>query len=164
MPFNRLSLDAINSVSPCKVDTRNGYEFVFHTHTNVVYLISFKEDMRIANEQSYQLIIERVTDKVAYDTDVKDTIICIINEFFTKNDKILLYICDTADGRESVRNRLFLRWFEESDVNHLYDIKTANATVEGEGMYFAIILKKSNPHYIEIIQEFDTVATELTNK
>ena len=27
--------------------------------------------------------------------------------------EIMLYMCDTSDGREEIRNRLFLSWFEK---------------------------------------------------
>lgn len=164
MAFNPLSTENINRTSPCKVEKLNDYAFVFHTRANVVYYVSFKEDMEIAGLDSYQFIIERKSEKQGYDTDVKDSIIAIINEFFTQNNDILLYICDTSDGREATRNRLFIRWFKETDCKNMFEIKTAEAIVEGEGMFFAIIFKKSNPRYTDITKEFDEASAYLTSK
>lgn len=164
MAFHPLSTENINLTSPYKVEKLNDYAFVFHTHTNVVYYVSFKEDMEIAGLDSYQFIIERKSEKQGYDAEVKDSIIAIINEFFAQNNDILLYICDTSDGREATRNRLFIRWFKETDIDNLFEIKTADAIVEGEGMFFAIIFKKSNPRYTEISQEFDEASAYLSAK
>lgn len=164
MPFHALSTENINMASPYKVEKLNDYAFVFHTQTNVVYYVSFKQDMEIAGLDSYQFIIERKSEKQGYDADVKESIIAIINEFFAQNNDILLYICDTSDGREAIRNRLFIRWFMESDIDNMLEIKTANAIVEGEGMFFAIIFKKSNPRYAEISHEFDEASAYLTTK
>lgn len=164
MAFHPLSIENVNSTSPYKVEKLNDYAFVFHTQTNVVYYVSFKQDMEIAGLDSYQFIIERKSEKQGYDADVKDSIIAIINEFFAQNNDILLYICDTSDGREAIRNRLFVRWFMESDKDNMLEIKTADAIVEGEGMFFAIIFKKSNPRYVEISSEFEEVSAYLTTK
>lgn len=164
MAFHPLSTECINRTSPCKIEKLNDYAFIFHTSTNVVYYVSFKEDMEIAGLISYQFIIERKSGKQGHDEDVKYSIIAIINEFFAKNNDILLYICDTSDGREAIRNRLFVRWFKESDNNDMFEIRTANAVVEGEGMFFAIIFKKSNPKYTEISSEFEEASAYLTMK
>lgn len=164
MAFHPLSTEQINLTSPCKVEKLHEYAFVFHTKANVVYYVSFKEDMEIAGLDSYQFIIERKSEKQGYDVEVKDSIIAIIKEFFAQNNDILLYICDTSDGREAIRNRLFVRWFKETDSDSLFEIKTADAIVEGEGMFFAIIFKKSNPRYMEIANEFDEVSAYLATK
>lgn len=164
MAFNPLSLEHINLTSPYKIEKLNDFVFVFHTKANVVYYISFKEDMDIAGLISYQFIIERKTEKQGYDSDVQGSVIAIINEFFAQNNDILLYICDTSDGRESIRNRLFIRWFKETDITRQFEIKTADAVVDGEGMFFAIIFKKDNPKYDDITNEFDEVSAYLTTK
>lgn len=106
MAFHPLSAENINRTSPYKVEKLNDYAFVFHTHNNVVYYVSFEEDMEIAGLDSYQFNIERKSEKQVYDADVKDSIISIINEFFAQNNDILLYICDTSDGREETRSHI----------------------------------------------------------
>ena len=164
MPFHQLKTDNINRVSPCFVEEVEVGVYVFHTKANVVYSVSFKEDMEIAGFQSYQLIIERISEKCGYDADVQTTVITIIREFFDQNNDILLYICDTKDGRELYRNKLFLKWFEGNDNDKSYVIKTANTYVDGEGLFFAIIFKKANKKCHEIIMEFDEVAKYLTSK
>lgn len=160
-----LSIDEINKTSPYKVNCGSHSNFGFLTTDNIIYDISFMEDMEIAGCQTYQFSIRRITDDYkGYDPKVKDTILAILEEFFNKNQYILLYICDDTDGREAVRNRLFVRWFEEYDNNKRFTIKTANAIVEGKGFYTAIIVENNHPQLHDITQEFDDVASTLTAK
>ena len=83
---------------------------------------------------------------------------------YIEDGKLELYICDDTDGREAVRNRLFVRWFEEYDINNRFTIKTADAIVEGKGFYTAIIVENNHPKLHDITQEFDEVASTLTAK
>ena len=73
-------------------------------------------------------------------------------------------MCDTTDGREAHRNRLFLRWFKESDTLGQFTIKTANAKVEDQTLYVAIIVENNNPKIEEITNSFEAEAEMLTNK
>ena len=41
------------------------------------------------------------------DAAVRETIICIIEEFFLSSPNIMLYICETGDERQAQRTRLF---------------------------------------------------------
>ena len=75
---------------------------------------------------------------------------------------MLLYICDTSDSREAARNRLFLRWFEETADPERFTIKTASATIEGQGIYAAIIVENRNPLTKAIIDDFEQTAQMLT--
>lgn len=93
---------------------------------------------------------------------MRDTLITIIEQFFAENDNVLLYICDTSDGREEKRNRLFIRWFEEFATPERYTLKTANAIVEGQGFYAAIIVENSNPMLESIISDFIQTEESLT--
>lgn len=162
--MNSLSLIRINQIAPYEVLDGGFLSFRFKTDDNVLYDISFMEDMEIAGCQSYQFSIRRLTeDYSGHDAKVKDTVIAILAEFFYTNNDILLYICDDSDGRESVRSRLFLRWFKECESNARFEIKSADATIEGKGFFAAIILRKDHPHYMEIVSEFDIVASNLTN-
>ena len=97
-------------------------------------------------------------------THIKDTLIAIIEQFFAENANVLLYICDTSDGREEKRNRLFVRWFEEFATPDRFTMKTANATVEGQGFYAAIIVENTNPMLEAIVGDFKQTAESLTGE
>lgn len=162
--MNPLSLDAINASSPYFVSLSKG-EYVFQTQSGAIYNVSFDEDMEIAGCISYQFSIRRriVTDKT-FDPNVQNVILSIIYEFFAKNEDILLYTCDNSDHKESARNRLFLRWFQEADAEKQFVIKMADATIDDQHLYFAIIIPKCHPNITDICAEFDSVSAQLTNK
>ena len=109
--------------------------------------------------ETYQLSISNQNKlHASYDPDVKNTTLVIVDEFFRENLDGLLYLCDTSDSREAARNRLFLRWFEESAEPERFTIKTASAVIEGQGIYAAIIVENRNPLAKAIVDDFELTA------
>lgn len=160
-----LPIEEINTISPYKVEYGGNDDYVFITDNEIIYNISFMEDMQIAGCQTYQFSIRRLTDiSKGHDLKVKSTIIAILESFFSVNHDVLIYICDDSDGREAMRNRLFAKWFKDYDENNRFTVKTANAIVEGKGFYTAIIVENSHPKLRDIIWEFKEVAKALTSK
>lgn len=128
----KITLEEINRKSPYEIILING-DFDFSTDTGTRYSVSFLEDVPLGGCDTYQFGFRKREDSHSgYDSKVKDTLIAIIEQFFAENDNVLLYICDTSDGREAKRNRLFVRWFEEFATPERFTMKTANATVEGQ--------------------------------
>ena len=95
---------------------------------------------------------------------VRDTIFIIIEEFFASNPDILLYQCETGDNRQSMRDRLFLRWFKEYEHSDKYYIKVSTITAEGVTNYTAMIVQKDNPQLEAIIKDFDDFVGFFQNK
>lgn len=158
-----VSIERINATSPYKVEQTSYGDFVFQTRSNVIYGVAFLDDAPIGGCETYQLTISNKNDRHgAFDPDVKTTILAIIEEFFHNNGNVLIYICDTSDGREAVRNRLFLKWFEEYAGNARFYFQTAQATIEGEGFFAAIIARLDNPSIELVKQDFERTAGELS--
>lgn len=158
-----VSVERINAKSPYRVEQTEYGDFVFQTRSGVIYGIAFLDDTPIGGCETYQLTISNKNDKHgAFDPDVKETILIIVEDFFLDNSNVLIYICDTSDGREAVRNRLFLKWFEEYADNAHFYIQTARATIEGEGFFAAIIAKLNNPRIELVKQDFERTASELS--
>jgi hypothetical protein len=157
-----LSLEAINSHSPYRVVVNNGdYDFI--TKDGIRYSASFLEDIPLGDCDTYQFGFRKKEEAhTNYDANVKTTLLAIINQFFIENENVLLYICDTSDGREAKRNRLFLRWFEEFANPECFTMRSANAIVERQGFYAAIIVENSNPKLEAIISDFNRSAESLT--
>ncbi|MBR5634307.1 MAG: hypothetical protein IKW78_03895 [Prevotella sp.] len=163
--MNDLNLQSINATAPYIVGKVREGVFFFRTESDVLYSILFKPDMEIADSQTYQFVIDRLSGtKQGHGERVRDTIIAIIYDFFTQNNDILLYICDTDDGREAMRNRLFISWFTKTADSTRFTIKTANCQVEDQTFYTAIILQNTHPHYEAVTAEFDTLAEMYANK
>lgn len=157
----QLSLEHLYSKSPYKIIPINN-DLDFFTDTNTHYRISFTQEAAIGGCDTYQFIIRKVESiPTSHDPKVEATILTIIDEFFRSNLNVLLYICDTSDNREEARNRLFLTWFERNAEPERFTIRTANAEVEGEGFYAAIIVENRNPKLKEITEEFEQTAQML---
>lgn len=161
--MKRFSTESINTKSPYKVEQTEFGDFVFQTHEGVIYGIAFLEDNPIGGCETYQLTISNKNDRhSSFDPNVRATIFTIIEEFFSNNSNVLIYICDTSDGREAVRNRLFLKWFEEYANNERFYFKTAQATIEGEGFFAAVIAELNNPRIEFVKQDFEQTSNELS--
>ena len=159
------SLKHIQANSPYDI-TLVENKFVFCTDFGIRYVASFdEEDIVFGGCKTYQFILQNVEHAHApHDPKIEATVLAIIDEFFRSNRHVLLYICDTSDGKESGRNRLFLRWFERHAAPNRFTICTANAQVADEIVYVAIIVDNRNPHLQSITEDFKTAAEVLTNK
>lgn len=82
--MRQLSLDRINSVSPYKVwATAQDNEYNFITRSGVLYGVSFMEEMKIADVQSYQFSFARLNAiHSQFDDAIQQTLMAIICEFF----------------------------------------------------------------------------------
>ena len=138
--------------------------FVFQTDLGIHYSISFsKEDIVLGGCSTYQLIIRKIEEtKSSHDPKVEATILAIINEFFRSNCEVMLYLCDTSDGREEIRNRLILTWFDKYS-HERFTICKAHVKIEEEELFICIIVDNQNPKLDEITQDFQETASLLTD-
>ena len=90
-----------------------------------------------------------------------DTITCVIEAFFEANPEILLYVCETGDGKEAMRNRLFLRWLKDYTQKEIFYVEHVEIEAEGVMNFAAIIVQKSNPCLETIIADFRSAIEEL---
>lgn len=77
------------------------------------------DDDTIGESGAYQFIIVNENNTPSpNDFKLHETIFCIIEDFFKANPEILLYLCETGDGKQASRNRLFIKWFREYAQKH----------------------------------------------
>jgi hypothetical protein len=153
--MNQLDINNINRMSPYGVRIEDG-EYWFHTDYDIVYAIEFEPEDVFDIAPAYWFGIANRSHKASpNDPKVRATIICIIEEFFRVNPDILLYMCDSADDQQSMRNRLFLRWFHGYEQQKLYVIRTALIMDEDTETYVAIIVQKNNPLLETILERFE---------
>lgn len=161
----RLSLDNIKGKNCYPICLVSGDTVEFCTESGVEYQINFMPDYSLWDENAYQLIIINKNRKPSpNDSKLKDTLIGIVECFFEESKNILLYICETGDGKQAARSKLFLRWFANYSLSSEYVIKTSEITSEGEDNFAAIILRKDNPELASIINDFEEMTTLLSNK
>lgn len=164
--MNALSLSSINSNSPYEVRQRGDATYSFITDSSIEIFISFEKDDILQTGISYQFGISNPKGaKSPRDSKIRDTILSIVHEFFEKNQAALLYICETGDGMQKMRNRLFKYWFSlcgESDDYHFQPMTIFDE--EGNENFAALIIKYDNPKFSDIVREFTTTINLLNLK
>ena len=151
-----LDLNSINRTAPYKVYRTERYHYYgFVTKTGVDLYVGFDDDDLITTE-SYKLIILNCHNRPSpRDAAVKDTIFAIIKEFFRVNNATMLYICETGDGKQAMRSRLFSYWFITfADKGKFTYLQSSIKDAEGVDNFFAIITRNDNPNLKRVITEF----------
>ena len=164
--MNSLSLHAVNASSSYEVSAVNDGCYQFFTDYGVHCTVEFVLDDSLLSHETYHLVIVNVNhQKSPSDVKVRDTIIAIIDEFFIENNTTLLYICETGDKKQALRNRLFERWFSTYERKAQYTF-VASSLKDEEGIenYTAIIVRNDNPELSAIIAEFTETISLLSSK
>ena len=164
--MNALSLSSINSASPYEVRRRGNDTYSFITDSSIEIFVIFEKDDILQSGLSYQFGISNPKgSKSPRDSKVRETILSIVQEFFEKNQAGLLYICETGDGMQRMRNRLFKYWFSiygESD-DYYFQPMTIYDEEDNEN-FAALIIRYDNPKFSEIVREFTTTINLLNSK
>lgn len=162
-----LDVEAINSKAPyIVVYEEKTKAYLFTTEHKVRYRIDFLPDDMVQSNESFQFIIQNLNNAPSpRDSAIKDTIIAIIEEFFDKNSSTLLYICETTDGMQSMRNRLFGYWLEQYKEKERFTVlSVAVKDMEGVMNYISIIIRNDNPYKEMVLQEFHETSCLLSSK
>lgn len=163
-----LNVDAIQEKAPYKVTKiADDKHVAFFTDYGVQYIAGFdKDDTTMPVTETYQFSIINFNNKKSpRDPKVRETIISIIEDFFVENQEVMLYVCETGDGKQSMRNRLFEYWFNHYRKNWNIMFLSSSVTDEnGIVNYAGIILRNDHPRLKEIVKEFTDAVTLLNNK
>lgn len=160
-------MDAINAKSEYyvkKEDDEGTYSFT--TDNMAEFFISFEKDDILRSGIVYQFGISNPqVKKSPRDHKVRITILAIIEEFFNKNKAALLYICETGDGMQKMRSRLFQYWFSvyNEKEEYLFLPQVVYDEEENEN-YAALIIRKDNPCFVELVSEFTETINLLNGK
>ena len=145
-----LSVSSINKKAPYPVWSENGYTFLFKTNAGVIY---------------DQLFICVTAGALSYrDPAIQSTVIAILEEFFRIDDVTLVYICDTQDGRQASRQRLFSIWFHTYPDREEYYHDYRELRVDGTGYYMALLSKADNPLLPSRREAFELLHKQLSGK
>ena len=106
--MNSLLIENINKTAPYTVvPMADGMAFEFFTKHDIHYSVSFLYDDALIEEGAYQLVIANINNrKSPNDPSVKETVLAIVEEFFRANNAVMLYICETGDVKQVMRNSL----------------------------------------------------------
>ena len=53
-----------------------------------------------------------------YDPKILEVVTIILEEFFSQEPTVMLYICDSTDKRQAARDRLYYLWFYDYARSH----------------------------------------------
>lgn len=160
-----LTAEEINKTSPytlVKIETNS---FVFDTKYGLRYNVGFAEDKSFMEEGVYQFYIVNLTHSHYHqDPSVKETIRVLLEAFFNAEPATMLYICDTLDNRQGVRDRLFRSWFNDYAYQGAYTMINERITFDDVTYYASIMLKNNHPQYVQIIHSFREFVKDLPGK
>ena len=160
--MNTLNLENINKQAPYKVTTDKDFPYLFYFYTDygVEYEICIKANDIFVPSGAFALDIRNKNDQPSPgDPKFRQTLMAIVEEFFSQNNDVMLYVTETKDSKQASRNRLFVRWFNTYEHHDQYVIKTAEGKMDGQINFMAIILRKDNHRLQQVFEEFDeTVA------
>lgn len=160
-----LSIENINKTSPYKViaaSKRNAVKFM--TDFGVKYIVGFDTSDLLDCAETYQFYITNV-NKLASPSDPKlrETIIAIASDFFASSNEAMIYICDTGDGRQALRNRLFKHWLVDCpQYNNMATLSGEVVDEEGVTNFASLVVRNDHPKIYEILKEF-TQTIQLLN-
>lgn len=160
-----LSINSINMKAPLSVTTTEGGAFCFFDTCGNSFMVGFVEDYTIMDSGVYQFFIKNQTGvKGSSDKKVVETIIAILEEFFKSNESAVLYICDSADGKQSARDRLFSTWFGRYSGKMNYTLSHASISFDGVDYFASLLLANNNPRFAEILSAFNKFTLEMAGK
>ena len=112
--------------------------------------------------QSHMSFLSSNVNKIPIPRDLKmrDTVMIIIENCFNMNEAALLYICESGDGKQHMRSRLFEYWFSSYQMKDKFILMPVSIEdMEGIENFAALIIRKDNPNVLDIVAEFsNTVA------
>lgn len=163
--MNILDIAVINLNAPYSVQDAGNFRYRFTTDQGVTYMVGFMEDSMVEEYESYQFFITNETgEQSPNDNKLWETLILLIEEFFRLNQSVMVYWCDTSDGNEAPRARLFARKFNVYRGHDRFIFKSIETHTEGIPYYAALIFRKDHPHAEEISHKVDIVVEELKDK
>lgn len=148
--------------------------YTFITKNDIEYKIVFivDETLNIASdvhiENVYQIIIEKITDKIEpFDGLVSKTIQNAITLFFSNVQNSLIYVCSENDEKSETRFNVFNRWYKNSSLESVTKVDNI-IKCESEGniyvIYTSLLYHKENPNVGYILEAYQKIESILNEK
>lgn len=162
----KLPVKQINESSPYKIKLLKDGSAFFTTDSGLHYIVSFDPDDASLSTLCYQLVIVNVDNLPSpRDQKLRKTIVAIVEGFFSSNNEVMLYICETGDGKQAMRNRLFQYWY--SHYGRKFEFTFLSVSVkdeEGVMNYATLVMRNDNPRYSDVLTDFGQSVQLLNDK
>ena len=150
-----LSADKLNQHSPYHLTQINGMAFRFVTDQQVHYDVGFYKDTFFMGEGAYHFFIDNPQkEHGAYDPKILDVVTLILEEFFSQEPTVMLYICDPTDKRQAARDRLYHLWFYDYARNHEMTLFSDSVTFKDVKYYTGILMRHDHPMHDLILASY----------
>lgn len=162
-----LNLERINASSPYRLTPAHRPLFAqFTTDYGVRYSIGFSVNDLWPEFEVYEFNIVNTNNRTSpRDPKVRDTVLTFIYDFFQTREAAMLYICETGDNKQRMRQRLFRRWIETSPYkNNVFDLFTRIVDAEGTEHYASLLYRVDHPAAGALAAEFAQTAQILNEK
>lgn len=135
---------------------------MFETVNEVICQVKFKPTPYLfpsypaLGQESFELVIDVIysrSGKIPSDAFIPATIAAICEDFVSSRERILLYICETADARHLARVRKFDAWFREFNDFHFLKIDANFPDANNITYYVSLIFRSDHPDRHIIIDE-----------
>lgn len=138
----------------------------FTTDYGVNYSIGFMPDDGFLEAEAYHFVIANINHVPSpKDEKVRQTVLLVIDDFFTNHNSALLYICETGDGKQAMRSRLFGYWFSMYDkCNEFTFISSSVVDEDGNVNYISLIIRNDHPQLSQIVTEFTSTVSAMNSK
>ena len=145
--------------------------YVFETSRKIIYEIKFKPSDYInlfdaeVSKYIFEFIIKVAINETGknppLDVNVSETIAAIFQEFILKhNNNIAIYICDSSDGRQELRQKKFNEWYDKYNDATFAKMNEVLFDSNGNRFLITMILQQKNPRRVEIIEAFLKLADD----
>ena len=141
-----LSADELNLRSPYHLAQINDMTFSFVTDQQIRYNVGFYKDTYFMDDGAYHFFIDNSEhEHGSYDPKILDVVTVILEEFFSQEPTVMLYICDPTDKRQAARDRLYHLWFYDYARNHEMTLFSDSVTFKKTKYYAGILLRHDHP-------------------
>lgn len=140
--------------------------YTFHTEKGIKYQVAFygvgnihfSEYPDIAN-LLYEISFTPDPDSQynGKDNKVSMTVVDIVQTVL-RNGKVIMFICDSIDGREKARNKLFGTWFAKHGSG--FEKQDMEILTDDCNYYYSLIVAANHPNKSTILKAFEQANDE----
>ncbi len=139
--------------------------YLFTTGTDIKYEIKFVPSSEYFNAymdlgaEVFEMIISIADNptggRLTADERVAPTIFAIFEDFFLIQRHVIVFICDSTDGRGKARHRKFGHWLHDQNPSTDILAKFDRFVLDGsQRIYLSMILSRHHPNASRIVEIF----------
>lgn len=147
------------------LDEDESNTYAFETVYQLTYEVRFKNTGYIftgypdIEPDTFELIIRLVANatgkRTPPDPCIAATIADIFKVFLARNERVVIYICDSSDRRQVARARKFDGWYEYYKGVDFIKIDRNILDPSGDIYLTSLVMRYDNPNKVRIFEAYD---------